>query len=82
MLESAGLQQETSAVRSLVFSPLFFSPVAKLNIPSESCVLSAAPFSACNCHLSAGVGSAQLTSAPDSLAVNMERETVILLICA
>lgn len=72
MLESAGLQQEAAAVRRLVFSPLFFffPPVAKLNIPSESCVLSAAPFSACNCLLCAGVGSAQLTSVPDSLSVN------------
>jgi len=70
MLESAGLQRDTAAVRSLVCNPLFF-PGAKLNIPSESCMLSAAPFCPCNCLLSAGVGSARLTSVPDSLCVNV-----------
>lgn len=71
MLESAGLQQETAPVRSLGFNPLLCFPVAKLNIPSGSCMLSAAPFAACNCLLSAGVGSARPTSVPDSLSVNV-----------
>lgn len=34
-------------------------------------MLSAAPFSACNCLLSAGVVSARLASAPDSLNVHI-----------
>lgn len=83
MLPSAGLQQEAAAVRSLVFNPLFFFfPVAKPNIPSESCILSAAPFSACNCLLSAGVGSAQLASVPDSLGVNVREGNNHFPICA
>lgn len=58
MLESAALQREVAADRSLVVNPLLFgvffvSPVAELKIPSESRVLSAAPSSACNCPLSA-----------------------------
>lgn len=70
MPESAGLQHETAAARRAGSNPLFkifFIPVAELNIPSGSCLRLAAPCSACNCLLSAGVGSAQLPSAPDSL---------------
>lgn len=70
MPESAGLQQETAApgeqLPTLLFKPGFI-PVPELNIPSGSCLCSAAPFAAGNCLLSAAVGSARLPSAPDSL---------------
>lgn len=75
MLESAGLH-EGWLLSGVQFATLFFftphpSPVAKPNTPNESHVLSAAPFSACNCLLCAGVGTAQPTSVPSSLAVNL-----------
>lgn len=63
MPESAGLQQETAApgeqLPTLLFKPGFI-PVPELNIPSGSCLCSAAPFAAGNCLLSAAVGSAHL----------------------
>lgn len=73
------LNQQVCSTRRLLpggqvptlFLKFFFIPVAELNIPSGSCLRLAAPCSACNCLLSAGVGSAQLPSAPDSLPFPM-----------
>lgn len=74
MPESAGLHSRRllpgGQVPALLFKH-YFIPVAELSIPSGSCLRSAAPFSARNCLLSAGVCSAQLPSAPDSLPASI-----------